>query len=990
MNLKFSSKRIALLIASVLLILSLGGNARAQTSGSLTGHVTDSSGALLQGAQIKLQPLDIATSSDQQGSYFMRSVAPGAYTLTVTYVGFTAFARPVTIIAGQTTTLDVTMTVASQNEQILVTDNTVYGDAEAINRERTADNIVNVMTSDVITALPNANIADVVGRLPGVTLERDEGEGKYIQVRSMEPRLTNATIDGVNVPSPEPGVREIKFDAMPADLVESVEVNKTLQANLDGDGIGGSVNIVTKTAGDRPTMALSGGGGASTIDGGRNVYIGSGTVGKRWGSDNRWGALIGGSYDWNGRGIDDIEPVPDVATLANNSTIRYFDTQDIRQYRYKRSRWGLTGSLDYKLGEGSDIYLRGIYSDFKDYGDKWVYTLTDNTPGISLLGSNGCSGGTCGAGVPAFSTSNRVPDFSIGSLLLGGKHELSSAWIAWDVSVSRAQQVHSGGDEGADFAVNSTYNNLYPNGSSCQFSPSLTSKLYLPQWTPNCYSEAYSPANYDLGDINTSFGKSPQLNLQFTGAIGKRYHIGNHLSAIEVGGKFRNAHKFDDSYSPDYVPNGSLPMTQFLGSYFNSNYYYNYYPAGPTTDWGKLTSYLNSNPSAFTLQPGTTGVNVGNFDYVEKVSAGYVMNTIDFSRIRLVAGVRFEGTNLFTATPNFGDCGDTTAGCTAQQTADNDFLGNSTKNSSYLKVLPSASVRFDLGHDTDVRVVYSRALSRPDPEDIAQALTVTIKQMPYTESLGNPNLIAETANNYDVLMEHYLHSFGMIQGGLFYKQLYNPIVSQLTRREAYSPFPSDPGNYPVGTWNITQPINAGSGWIAGAEFAYIQNFTSLPGILGGLGLSANYAYTDSRAKDLPGRLDSPRLLRQTPNTFNIGPTFERGRVSIRMGMSFNGASIYAYQYQDGSGISSATLGGPGPTPGGLRGPLGDNYLYSHFQVDAQGSVRLKYGLTLIAYGLNLTNEVFGFYNGQPQYLVQREYYGPTFALGMRWSPLHEK
>jgi TonB-dependent receptor len=944
-------------------------NALAQSeTGSIAGHITDTSGGVLQGAEIRLQPAGLTVASGQQGSYFLNNLPPGEYTITVKYVGFADFTKTVNITAGQTSTVDVTMKVSVQNAEILVTAEAVSGEAEAINRERTADNIIQVMTSEVITALPNANIADAVGRLPSVTLERDEGEGKYIQVRSLEPRLTNATIDGVNIPSPEPGVREIKFDAMPADLVESVEVNKTLQANMDGDGIGGSVNIVTKTAGERPTISLSGGGGTSTIDGGRHLWQTSGTVGKRFGQDKRWGALIGGSYDWNGRGIDDIEPVPDVATFPGGSTARYFDTQDVRQYIYNRSRWGWTGSMDYKIRDGSDIYIRGIYSDFKDFGAKWVYTLTDNTPGITLLNSNGCSSGTCGAGTPLFSTSNRVPDFSIGSLLLGGKHLFATSWIAWDVSASRAQQVHSGGDEGADFAVNSTYNNLYPNGSACQFSPALTTRLYIPQWTPSCFTEAYSPANYDLVDVNTSFGRSPQLNLQFTGAYAKRYHIGSHLSTFEIGGKFRNAHKFDDSYTPDYTPNGSVPMTQFLGAYFNNDYYSNNYKAGPTTNWNSIVNYLNTKLLGFTLASGGPGPQPQNFDYVEKVSAGYVMDTIDFSKVRIVAGVRFEGTNLTTFTPSFDNTGA--------------FLAETTMNGSYVKVLPSASVRLDLGHDSDLRLVYSRALSRPDPQDIAQALSVTLHQTPDSASFGNPNLKAETANNYDVLMEHYLKPFGMIQGGFFYKQLYDPIVTQSELKENYTPVPGNP-LYPVQTWTVSQPINAGSGWLAGFECAYLQNFTSLPGAFGGLGLTANYSYTNSQASGLPGRADSPRLLRQAPNTFNISPTYDHRRLSIRVGTTYNGASIYAYQYQDGTGGSTAT-------PGGLRGPFADTYLYSHFQLDAQGSFRLKYGFTLLAYGQNLTNEAFGFYNGQKQYMIQREYYGPTFALGMRWSPTHEK
>ncbi|PYU26493.1 MAG: hypothetical protein DMG32_09870 [Acidobacteria bacterium] len=240
------------------------------------------------------------------------------------------------------------------------------------------------------------------GRLPSVTLERDEGEGKYVQVRGTQPGLTNTTIDGMTVPSPEKGVRQIKFDAIPADIVEAVEINKTLQANMDGDGIGGSVNLVTKTAGERPTVSFSEVGGYTPIVGGRGLTEATGTIGQRFGAQKRLGLLIGGSYDWNGRGIDDVEPVSDVATFANGTTALWKDSQDIREYRYYRSRWGLAGSADYKLGEASNIYIRGLYSNFKNYGDRWVYSLTDNTPVFNanvpsqfpnaptLLGSNGC------------------------------------------------------------------------------------------------------------------------------------------------------------------------------------------------------------------------------------------------------------------------------------------------------------------------------------------------------------------------------------------------------------------------------------------------------------------------------------------------------------------------------------------------------------------------------------------------------------------------
>jgi TonB-dependent receptor len=954
-----SKIRLFSLLSLALIVISVQSVFAQSERGAVSGHVTDSSGSILQGAEIELQPGNIRTKSSQRGEYFINNLAPGSYTANVSYVGFSLFRKVVDISPGKAMVLDVSMAVSSQRNEILVTAERASGEAEAVNRERAADNIVQVLPNEVFTSLPNANIADAVGRLPSVTLERDEGEGKYIQVRSLEPRLTNATIDGVNVPSPEPGVRQIKFDAMPADLVESVEVNKTLQANMDGDGIGGSVNLVTKTASEKPTVVIFGGGGTTPILGGRTLVQTGGTVGMRFGAQKKFGLLGGGSYDWNGRGINDVEPVPDVATFPNGSMTRYFDSQDMRDYRYKRGRWGFTGSADYSLGQGSDIYARFLWSDFHDYGDRWDYNLTDNTPNITLYNSNGCSGGTCGAGVPTYGIDNRIPIFIIGSLLVGGKHVFTSSWLSWDASVSRSEQGHSGGDEGASFATNATYNSLYPNGSSCQYSPSLTTKLYIPQWTPICFTEAYPPTNYDMANINTSVGHSPQLNLQFTGAYGKRYHLGPYLSTIEIGGKFRNNHKFDDSYTPTYTPNGSVPLTQFLSTFTDPNYYMGNYKFGVATNWQKLINYLNANPSAFTLDPTTVGVNGANFDLVEQVSAGYVMDTIDFSKVRVVAGVRIEGTNLNTTSFDV-------------QTNTLSFK----QNGSYIDVLPSASLRFDLGHNTDLRVVYSRALSRPDPQDIAQALSVTLHQIPLLASLGNPNLKAETANNYDVLIEHYLKPFGMIQGGFFYKQLYDPIVTEQTLHQNYTPDPAN-GSYPVGTWLVTQPINAGSGWLYGFELAYLQHFNSLPSFLSGLGVSANYSYTNSQAQGLPNRSDSPALVRQAPNTFNISPTYDKGRLSIRAGFTYNQASIFQYQYTDG-------------TAGGLTGPLGDNYLYSHFQIDLQGSYQLKHGFTLIAYGLNLNNEVFGFYNGQKQYMVQREYYEPTFAMAMRWSPKHEK
>ena len=933
-----------LLALACLLFLSI--TIQAQTgSGGITGKVTDSGGGILQGAQISVEPGGIKVVSDAQGEYLVNGLAPGTYTVTIEYVGFTTSSKSIAVAAGQIANVDAQLAVASQNLEVLVSGERPSAEAEAVNRQKSADNLVQVLPDEVIRSLPNANMADALGRLPSVTIERDEGEGKYVQVRGTEPRLTNTTIDGINVPSPEGGVRQIKFDAIPADIVESVEINKTLQANMDGDGIGGSVNLVTKTAGERPTVKVGGMGGYTPILGGRGLVETTGTVGRRFGSDKRFGLLIGGSYDWNGRGIDDIEPVPDLATVGGQP-VRVFDSIDIREYRYYRSRWGIAGSADYKLKEGSNIYGRYIYSDFHNYGDRWVYSINDNLYG------NG--------GPPSFNDQIRRPDYAIGSVLLGGKHVLSTTWYAWDVSASRARQIGGVGDRTASFSSNLA-------SSSCQFDAANTTSLYLPQWTPACFTEAYTnQTTLPLSRMQTNHGLTPQLNLQATGAVAKRYHLGSRLATIEVGGKFRNAHKFSNAFTDNFFPSGTgtpLTLADFPNSFSNSNYYQGAYKLGPNpnffTIYNAFTADIAANPGNYTLQQDISS----QFNLIEKVSAGYLMNTIDFNKVRVVAGVRFEGTNLDTSAPILD--------------ANGMFQGTSKSNGSYVKVLPSASLRFALGKDTYLRTVYGRGLSRPNPQDIAQVLSFDNSANPVLVSLGNPNLKPEAADNVDVLIEHYINPFGMITAGYFYKNLSDPIVSH--------EFMVNTGSFGSATCTqtipcrVTQPLNAGSAWINGFEAAYLQHLSFLPGALKGLGFSANYGYTASRASLGPdfGRSDHPRLLRNAPNTWNISPTYDRGRVSVRLGLSYNGANIAAYQFSDG-------------VNGGIAGPFGDNYFYAHLQVDVQGSVALAHGLSFVMYGLNINNEVFGFYNGSPQYMVQREYYRPTIAAGMRWSPTHEK
>jgi TonB-dependent receptor len=953
-----SRSYLSLCLASLIaLALSLCGfpiQASAQSRGTIAGTVTDPNGAVLQGAEIKIQNPSTTVFTNEQGRFYVNDLGPGTYNLTISYVGLAPFTQKVTVTASQTATLDAHLQVPSDKEAVAVNASRASAEAEALNVERASDNLVQVMPLQIITSLPNANLADALGRMPSVTLERDEGEGKYVQVRSTEPRLTNTTVDGINLPSEEPGVRQIKFDAIPASLVSSVQVSKTLQANMEGDGIGGSVDLITREATDKPTIEISGLGGYTPIDNGRGNTNETATIGRRFGAAKKLGILVGGSYDWEGRGIDDIEPVPD-----QNNGQTWFDAMDIREYLYSRSRYGLAGSADYRIRSGSNLYARFLYSNFLNAGNRYAYSLTDNTPGTSLLNpdNQGCGGaatGPCG-GVPSFNTQLRHPRIQVGSLVLGGNHVFNRTWYTWEANVGHASY--------GDIPYQTASFNSDLSNSSCQFAPGSTKDKYLPQWNQACYSEAYSdPGGYTLDHISRSLGTAAQLNLGIGGSGAVRYHFGNRSAVLEYGGKFRNEHKYADTFNVILTPNGSLPMTAFPNRLVYHHFYNGgAYPLGYNPQAADVVSYAQNHAADFTTD-STQGQDSSQFSLLEKVSAGYVMNTFDFSNgIRFIAGLRAENTNDNVHNLAFGDTGVTP----------NSFAG------SYYTLLPSASLRFNAGTDSYVRLIYARGLSRPDPQDIAQPLSWTVSgngANKYSVSFGNANLKAETGDDIDVLYDHYFKPFGMISAGYFYKKLSDPIVYTSYQLTNYLPpgAPSqDRGNYLA-----TQPVNAGSAWLSGFEASYLQHYASLPGAFGGLGLSANYSYIGSRTTGIPGRSDNPRLLRNSPNMFNISPTYDRGRYSARLGVSYNQASIYGYQFQDGM-------------PGGVNGPLSDIYFYSHVQVDAQGTLGLRHGLSLLVSGLNLNNEVFGFYQGSPQYMIQREYYQPTFSAGLRWSPSRE-
>jgi TonB-dependent receptor len=595
--------------------------------------------------------------------------------------------------------------------------------------------------------------------------------------------------------------------------------------------------------------------------------------------------------------------------------------------------------------------LKGLYSNLQDYGDKWYYEPVATS-------------------APKFYTSNKRPDASIFSVSLGGKKQLPSALWSWEVSASRSYELDSAGNPKADFSwIGPTL--------VCGYTPAAQTSLTVPHFNNNCDGPGtplQNASDWGFKDITTSTGLTAQLNLTAASSYSQNYHIGKHYGILEFGFKIRNGHKFQNANETVYDgwSASSYPMTQFLSAFnstnfFNGNYFGGHF--GPVSAFTQVQSFTLANLSNYVDGYKTAADNYPNrFDLIERITAGYLMNSMDFGKFHIVAGVRFEGTQMNTLGYNVTlypakspNC-PTSTGCGTPVAVNN--------NPSYIDPLPSISVRYALTSESALRAVYARGVARPDPYQLVPYVTEDDSTNPPTIAEGNPKLQPEHANNYDLLYEHYLKPAGIFQAGFFYKQLSDTLID--------TSYTATTGLY---TGDLTsQWINSGSADLYGFEVAYQQRLAFLPGPLAGLGMLANYSWTASTINHIPGRPDSPALQRQTPNSWNLSPTWDRGRFSIRVGLSYNGPCIYQYEYQTSSDVT-----GQGP-----HGPTGDVYTLPHLQLDAQASMRIGKGFSAVVYGLNLTDEVFGYYTGSQIYVNQREYYKPTYSAGLRYSFNREK
>src|SRR5262249_18267776 len=280
-----------------------------------------------------------------------------------------------------------------------------------------------------------------------------------------------------------------------------------------------------------------------------------------------------------------------------------------------------------------------------------------------------------------------------------------------------------------------------------------------------------------------------------------------------------------------------------------------------------VNSWIAGHPEELTLNTDKTHENSdpNNYEAKERIYAGYAMGTVDFRHMRLVGGVRVEGTRSdYTGNEVLFD----TAGAYVS-------TAPVAGSADYTYALPSVNLRVQLDPNSDVRLGYGQAIARPVISDLVPFVTKSDKDQQI--AIGNPDLKPTRSNNFDVLAEHYFTSVGVASVGFFYKDLTDPI------------FPDAESLITTGLnagFTQLQTINGPKAHVLGIELAWQQQLTFLRGALSGFGVLANYTHTDSKAT-VPGRTDEPGLPRQAPNLWNLGLTYDRSQISARLGVTHN-------------------------------------------------------------------------------------------------------
>lgn len=872
MNLTRSAMTLAVASALALLLPSHAGAqslpqpevSASGAPGIVTGRVKEGvRGVSLDGAVVILNGYQVTTGRD--GGFRISGVAPGRYTLRIDYLGYQGREVEIDVGADAGVRLDVTLqsTAVMELDRIQVR-GTRDAQALALNQQRTAINYTNVVSADLLGQFPDNNIAESTQRIPGVSIERDQGEGRYVTVRGAPKEFTTVSIDGVQLANPDSASRGVELDTIPADVISALEVTKALTPDMDGDAIAGNINIRTQSALDRDGMTLraSAGMGRYELGNGDNERYNA-TLGNRFGADRNVGVLLSASHSRQGRFTDNVETL--YQDLGDGRIVPA--AVEIKDYEGVRTRTGVTGRFDFRIDPGNLLYFVASDSTFEDreFRDNLIMELERHTD------DSGQTTGTAGRATFDKELRERTYDKNIRTFNLGGEHFVGDQWkIDWQASRSRATK-----------ETQPRMQYVFRSTVRPELAYDYTNHDF-PTWT--IIGQPDAPATgVDLPESWFGFRRLNdryEYNRETEDALRLDFERQQALlgdsGTMKFGLRSRMREKsFDDeryrnSDADDFAALG-ITMSDMLCDGVSNNF--GYFLAGRRfcrDIFDRHAGPLRDSENHGRLIPDSL---IGDYTAEEDVHGAYVRLDAEWEQLTLVTGLRYERTRLEGAAIQFDE--------------DEEVIVPMRSSRDYGHLLPSVHLRYEIDADTIWRASYSTGLNRPDFHRTAP-FRVFADDSDGDNAIieveaGNPDVEAAYAHNLDLSLERYLRPLGLVSAAVFYKRIEHPLfVATSTEVQ--------PDGSRVRT---TRPENGDSGRIYGAELAWQQTFDFLPAPFDGLGVYTNYTYANSRA-DLPFDGGSTELPGTSRNNYNVALSYDKHGLTARLAYNYRSRFIQAF------------------------------------------------------------------------------------------------
>lgn len=918
----------ALLAAAAALLLP----ASLDAAGQLEGYVRDADlGVALEGARVVIPDLNRAAATDRDGFYRLADLPAGTHQVAFQYIGAETRSSTVKVADGETELLSMVLTNQVINlDPYVVT--AVSAQARALNLQRASTNLRNVVSSDSVGRFPDGNAAEALNRIPGISVERDQGEGRFVVIRGIDPNLNSIALNGVAVAAPGADERAALLDTIPAEVMERIEVTKAVLPDQPHDSIGGHIDITTPSAFDRGKGIVRATAQTSyselTEDWGGEFAA---TWGGRFGKDRDWGLLLSGVWSERTFGSDNVEADPwgeEDGVDPDSGEFLVPDTElQYREYDLTRTRLGLTANLEYKPASGATYYLRASYNEYTDHEYRQLGLFDFDTDDITYTRVR--DNEFIAEDVPvAREFKDREETMGITTVTVGGENFVGNWKLEYLLGYSFAQE-----ETPFDFEA------IYELDGGAEVAVTDTAS-YQPRARIVGGDDATDPSAYEFDGIEDAAQTVEETD--WSAKFDASYEFGQGaLRLVKFGGLARTKKKESELevYTNDDQPGAIEDYAAFSTFEVRD-------PFGtglPQTDRG-IRGYFNDNRVAFALERNVEASVFEDYESDEDLFAAYAMATGEVGGVEITGGLRVEHTDF------------TTNGF--RYDADTEVVSPVTGGTDYTNWLPGLHLRKAVNDNLVFRASWNNTLARPT---FGQNFPGQIVEEGEEAEIGNPSLQPYESMNWDASVEYYSPGLGLFSAAVFYKDIENFIYAQTI------PDGFDADGDGTGETELTNFFNGPSGSILGLELSAQRQLDFLPGPLGGLGVYASLTFTDGEAEVLGEEEgDDNRtlpFLKQSDLIGQFALTYEYNRFSARL------AGTYRSEYLD-------EVGGDFDE---------DRYQDEHFQLDFTTSVFLTENLSLFADWNNITNEPLRAYWGETRRLGQFEEYGWSAAIGLRWE-----